>query len=106
MNARVAIAMVATVLCVCCKPTRKPISRADYGPAWPFTVESGALKCQREGGGSPRLFVTLNTGDGISYGPNGSARSFGFPDHVSILLPGKTGADVQPFITLGLELCE
>jgi hypothetical protein len=82
------------------------VTSAEYGEAWPFTVAAGTLRCDREGRLSGRLLVTLDTGDGIMYGLNGSAQSFGYPSYRSILKPGKTGADVQPFIQRGLTLCK
>jgi hypothetical protein len=50
--------------------------------------------------------VTLDTGNGIQYGLNGSAKTFGFPDSASILKPGIVGNDLQPFIERGLTLCK
>jgi hypothetical protein len=81
------------------------VKDSDFGDRWPFTVPAGTLRCVRESLRSDRLFVTLDTGNGIEYGLNGSAREFGFPDGLRILKPGKTGADIQPFITRGLALC-
>jgi hypothetical protein len=68
------------------------VSAAEYGDRWPFSLEAGTLKCERESASSSRLLVTLDNGDGIMYALNGSAKSFGYPDSASILKPGKTGA--------------
>jgi hypothetical protein len=98
------VVLLALLLSACGRPGIR-VTSAEYGEAWPFTVQSGTLNCERESRRSNRLFVTLDTGDGIMYGLNGAAQSFGYPAHRSILKPGKTGADVQPFIKLGLTLC-
>jgi len=92
-------------------PATKPdadadVSAEEFGELWPFTVASGTLRCERESQRSQRLFVTLDTGNGIYWGLNGSARSFGYPDGFEILKPGKVGSDLQPFISRGLALCE
>lgn len=79
------------------------VTQVEYGQAWPFTVTAGTLRCVTDGA---RKYVTLDTGDGIEYGLNGSARAFGFPDSRSIYRDGKTGADLQPLIDRGLRLCQ
>lgn len=79
------------------------VTRAEFGDAWPFTVPEGALRCQTD---RQRKYVTLDTGDGIWYGLNGSAKDFGFPDSASILKPGIVGNNLQPFIARGLTLCK
>lgn len=79
-----------------------PVSSTEYGERWPFTVASGTLRCDRDG---PRQYVTLDTGKGIYYALNGSAKSFGYPDSADILKSGKTGADLQPLIQRGLTAC-
>lgn len=85
-----------------CGPSGIHISSAEYGPVWPFTVTEGTLRCDADG---PRKYVTLDTGKGIYYALNGSAKAFGYPDAVSIQKPGTTGVDLQPFIQRGLTLC-
>jgi hypothetical protein len=92
-------------LLACSTSTDNRVSRAAYGAGWPFTIDEGTLNCQRESSRSDRLLVTLDNGKGVMYALNGSARDFGFPDHTSILKSGMTGADVQPFIDMGLALC-
>lgn len=93
-----------SVLVVGCggNPTRTPVSSAEYGEGWPFTLAQGTLECVTDG---PRQIITLDAGNGIAYGLNGTAREAGFPDHRGILKPEKTSADVQPLITKGLTLC-
>lgn len=102
---RVALALVLAGLVSACSGGVK-VTSAEYGAEWPFTIYEGTLDCQRESARSDRLLVTLNDGNGIMYGLNGSAQSFGYPEHRAILKPGKTGADVQPFIERGLTLCQ
>jgi len=65
-------------------------------------VTSPPAECVKDG---PRQLVTLDTGNGIQYGINGSARSFGFPDVKAIQKPGTAGIHLQPFIDRGLTLC-
>src|SRR5262245_41973470 len=93
------------VACSEARSTGIPVSRADYGERWPFTMEAGTIRCTPEGPQSTRTFVTLDTGTGIQFGLNGAARTFGYPDVTDALQAGKTLADVQPFIALGLPLC-
>ena len=50
-------------------PTRRQISRSEFGDTWPFTVESGELACV-----GPGKNVVLTTG-GTTYGVNGTAKS-------------------------------
>lgn len=87
------------------RTNRAPVTRADFGDRWPFTIDGGTLVCARESARSGRLLVTLDNGRGISFGLNGSAREFGFPDSASILRPGLTRAAAQPLIDRGLTLC-
>lgn len=82
------------------------VTRDDYEPNWPFTISKGTVECQHESRRSARVFVTLDTGSGIAYGLNGSAKDFGFPDSKAIMKPDATGADLQPFIKMGLAMCE
>lgn len=96
---------VCLLLCACGRESGIPVSAAEYGDAWPFNVNAGTLRCISESQRSPRLFVTLDTGDGIEYGLNGAARAFGFPDGLTMLKPGRIPADVAPFIERGLTLC-
>lgn len=86
-----------------CEDSRPKVTRAEFGDAWPFTVAEGRLQCQSD---RQRKYVTLDTGNGIHYALNGSAKSFGFPDVASIQKPGTTGVDLQPFIARGLTLCK
>lgn len=103
---RITRSFVAIVLLagasVACGREGVPINRSDLGDAWPLTIEGGTLRCETDG---PRQLVTLDTGDGIEYGINGSARQFGFPDVKAVLRPGKVLADLQPLIQKGLPLC-
>jgi len=92
-------------------PTATPVAAGyitadEYGDDWPFTVAAGTLACYPSGAGDGRLLVTFNTGDGVEYGINGSARSFGFPDPDETLVtdyPDLSGLGV--IIERGLTLC-
>ena len=88
---------------VACGPREGYITIAEYGDAWPFIVSAGTLQCDTDGS---RKYVTLDTGKGIHYALNGSAKDFGFPDSVSILKPGMTGVHLDQFIQRGLTLCD
>ena len=102
MKTRSAAVLLALTAVVGCGPDGVPVDSTQYAERWPFTVASGTLRCDRDG---PRQYVTLDTGKGIYYALNGSAGSFGYPDSKERLKPGKTGADLQPFIDLGLTAC-
>ena len=82
------------------------VEASRYGDRWPFTVQSGILRCTRgEGVLASRLFVTFE-GGGIRYGLNGAARGVGgFEDGQRIQKSGTHGVDRQAFIDLGLTLC-
>lgn len=96
------VALAALLLLAGCGTDTK-VSSAEFGDAWPLTVSEGKLQCQTDG---PRKLVTLDTGKGIYYALNGSAKSFGFPDVKAIQKPGTTGAGLQPLIERGLALCK
>ena len=72
---------------------------------WPFTVPSGWVACMP----APRdlEYVYLVVGDDqLWYGLNGTARGSGlFLDARDILEDGRTPADTQPYIDLGLTVC-
>lgn len=92
----------ALIVCCGCGPTPGiPVTSEEAN--WPFTVEAGTLRCDRDGA---RLMVRLDTGDGRQFGLNGSAKSFGWPNVDAIMKPGLVPADVQTFITRGLTLCQ
>lgn len=95
--------VMAGSLIACSDNSGIRVTRAGFGASWPFTVDAGTLRCDTDG---PRKHVTLDTGNGIQYGLNGSAKTFGFPDSASISKPGIVGNDLQPFIERGLTLCK
>jgi hypothetical protein len=101
MSRLVLAACISAVLVGCGRSTIR-VTQQEFGERWPFTVPEGRLRCDKDGA---REYVTLDTGKGIYYALNGSARSFGFPDSKTIQKPGTTGADLQPFIDRGLRLC-
>ena len=67
------------------RPART-ITRADFGDEWPFTVDSGQLRCAASA-------VTFTTDDGRTYGVNGMALQRGFPE----IHPIWSLADDMPF---------
>lgn len=58
-------------------PAERTVSRADVQP-WPFTVDSGVLRCRTHSG------VTFQPTGGTEYGLNGSAKTIGYGDPDSI----------------------
>lgn len=85
-------------------PTSKTISRADYGDAWPLTVESGILSCQ------PPSAVVFVASDGTAYAVNGTAESAGYAEIEPIWAddpdPYIPKISIGPLIQNGLALCE
>lgn len=106
------VVAVVTVFAACtslvgCGSTGIPVSAAEYGDRWPFTIPSGTLECQMsrsaQNGGRP--LVLLSDGKGISYGINGAAKSFGFTPADEILRAAKNRGDTSDFVERGLALC-
>ena len=85
---------------------RQEVKREDFGDAWPFTVNQGAVVCR--GSGSV-LFVT----DRKIYAINGLAKSDGvyedvreiWRDNASTKKYGPPKVSIDPIITIGLSLC-
>ncbi len=62
------VAVAALGLTACGGSNERSVSRADYGNAWPLTVESGTLRCEEPGA------VTFTSDeDGTTYSVNGTA---------------------------------
>ena|SRR5437660_8134727 len=77
------------------------VTRADFGDAWPLTVDGGTLAC--EGAGA----VTFTVG-GTTYAVNGMASGNGqWPDIDPIWAKGSDTPkkDIGPLIDRGLQLC-
>lgn len=78
------------------------VSKADFGEAWPFTVDSGKLSCEASA-------VTF-AASGKRYALNGTAKSSGqYADVDAIwaahpVVPGAK-KDIGPMIERGLKLC-
>lgn len=53
---------------------KRVIGEAEFGEEWPFTVSEGILEC------SKRKIITFTTTDGVTYGVNGTAKNFDYPD--------------------------
>lgn len=90
-------------------PTSAPgfISRTSMGAAWPFTVESGVVKCSGKNGVGEVTFVASN---GTTYAVNGLARSAGkYPDAFDIQAFDANRVakgDLNAVIARGLALCK
>lgn len=83
---------------------RRTVRKADYGDAWPFTVESGIVRCV-----APRNEVVFSSG-GKAYAVNGTAKANDlYADIGSIWKDDPTiaGAKISigPILDLGLSLC-
>lgn len=83
---------------------RRTVRKEDYGDAWPFTVESGVVRCV-----APRNEVVFSSG-GKAYAVNGTAKANDlYADIGSIWKddPMIAGAKVSigPILELGLSLC-
>lgn len=84
-------------------PQGNQVTRAQFGEAWPLTVDSGLLRCEPPGA------VVFTAPNGTEYAVNGLAESQGFADIDPIwaanpepLIPKM---DISPLISAGLELC-
>ena len=87
-------------------PGSEPISRAEFGPGWPLTVDAGELRCEGQEGVRLATFVT----GGEEYALNARARGqregadlepIWAPDPDR---PGKN-RELGPLIDRALELC-
>ena len=89
------------------RPTGQ-ITRADYGDAWPFTVEAGEVRCMNSRGpGSGDVVFIVN---GTTYAINGTAKATKqYADVRPIWRDNPTIAglkvSLQPILDLGLSLC-
>ena len=82
------------------------ITREEYGDDWPFTVDSGTLSCWDDPL-SDRIEVTFDTGDGIEYALNGSAKDAGPPElDETVLTDYPDAIKTLPLIDRGLDLCD
>ena len=52
---------------------RQDVSRAEFGGAWPLTVEKGTLRCMYPDPGRPQMQALLIVVDGVFYTLNGVA---------------------------------
>jgi Protein of unknown function (DUF2511) len=81
------------------------VSRAEFGNAWPLTVESGTVSCE------PPSSVVFTDDSGNRYAVNGTAMSAtDYPDIDAIWAPNPeidgTKIDISPILDTGLDLCE
>jgi hypothetical protein len=88
------------------------MTAAEFGEAWPLTVDSGTVACEgSEGVG----LVTFTAPDGTVYAVNGLAQGFadgrGWHDIEAIwradpaVASGSVRIDIGPILDRGLELC-
>lgn len=82
------------------------VSLGDF-EEWPFKPTSATLHCLQSGNDDGRLIVTVGFGDLIEYALNGQARSAGFVDLDTSVMPAWPDASsLGPIIARGLELCD
>jgi len=97
------LVLIATLALACGGTPAGTVSRADFGDAWPLSVESGVLECWTA------FEVTFRAPDGYTYAINGGARgndTRGWRDGVGLLRSGLTPGHLSPLIERGLELCD
>jgi Protein of unknown function (DUF2511) len=84
-------------------PVLGAVSRAQYGDAWPLTVESGVLRCE------PGQAVVFRAPDGSDYGVNGPSLDDSYHHIEAIWAADPTGVSPKlslgPLIQAGLALC-
>ena len=76
------------------------LTEEDFVGSWPFTVSSGWLDCS-VGVRTGRPMVTFQ-GGGDTYGLNGAAMSYGYPDGREIRKPG---GNLSGIIQRGIAIC-
>lgn len=99
--------LLLTAACIAAENVRT-VSSADFGDAWPFTVDSVDLMCD---GPSPKALA--RTADGTVYALNGSARtqakSRGWSDGQDITKPDPAmptiKMDYSQFVQNAQDLC-
>ena len=86
-----------------CGPEDGCFTEEQFGEAWPFTIPEGRLSCTVDAA-SDRPLVTFRPipYDGVEYGVNGAAMSFGFPAARLITKPGR---NLNVMVQRGLALC-
>jgi len=97
------LAAVTAIVLACGGPSGPPaghVTRAEFGPTWPLTVDGGDLRC--EGGA-----IVFRAPDGKDYGVNGLASTYA--DIGPIWAPDPKGImpkmDIGPLIRAGQKLC-
>lgn len=102
---RIAALLVLTLGLACgsAAPVDEPVSQAEFGDAWPLTIDRGTVRCEPPGA------VVFQAPDGSDYGVNGVATSQGYPELAPIwaddpdpLVPKKS---IGPLLDRGLALC-
>jgi hypothetical protein len=107
------VAIVLVAGCAGAAPTERQVETVRPGAVtaadfddWPFVPPAGQLFCDESGNNDGRLLVRINFGDGIEYALNGQARTFGFPELDTTVMPDwPDGSSLGPIIDRGLELC-
>lgn len=97
------LALTLSLACGSGAPVGAPVSQAEFGDAWPLTIDRGTLRCEPPGA------VVFQASDGSDYGVNGIALSQGYPeidpiwaDDPDPLVPKKS---IGPLLDRGLALC-
>lgn len=88
---------------------REPVSRSAYGDAWPFTVDSGELRCEGALGTRTAVFVA----DGRTYALTARTQAQRLGEDIAPIwaelefdAAPEARKDLQPIIDRALALCD
>lgn len=94
---------VALIIGCSSAPTGDVVTGAEFGDAWPLTVDHGTLRCEPPGA------VIFQAPDGSDYAVNGLASSQGYPEIGPIWAddpdPLILKLSIAPILDRGLALC-
>lgn len=100
------LALLVTFL-VACGSSGLEVTKAQYGDAWPFSVDQGTLSCKTSGGG--RLRSAVFKFEDTEYALNAVAEGLGY-DSVEPIWRNRpqffgVKADLAPMVALALQQC-
>ena len=106
LAAGLGLAAVLGLVLACGAPGLE-VTKAQYGDAWPFTVDQGTLFCTTSSGGRLRSAV-LRVGE-VEYAVNAAAETRGYASIEPIWRSDSQylgrKIDLKPMVTLALEQC-
>lgn len=103
---KLVLSLSAALALSACGNSDMEVSSNSYDGEWPFTVNSGVVKCINDNGTKLAVFES----EGTEYQLNGAAKSRGYTDISTIWkdnpdIPG-TKISVGPMIQLALSQCD